>query len=113
MSAKSPHDQVVSSASVNPSLKNRCFRVLCEVSPSHGILPKSCYPEGVTLIDTVPYASGGFAGVWKGQRDGNQVCVKAFRTQMAGNLDKVKLVCGVFDEGELSLTTTSGSIMRS
>ena len=79
---------------VNSNLKNRCFRVLRKVSPSHGILPKSYYPEGVALSDTIPYASGGFADVWKGQRDGKQVCVKAFRTQTAANLDKIKRVCG-------------------
>jgi len=94
MSAKMPGDQVVSSPTVNPTLKNRCFRVLRKVSPSHGVLPKSYYPEGVTLSDTIPYASGGFADIWKGQRDGNQVCVKAFRTQTAANLDKIKRVCG-------------------
>ena len=92
--AKKTGDQVVSSATVNPSLKNRCFRVLRKVSPSHGILPKSYYPEGVTLSDTIPYASGGFADIWKGRRDGDQVCVKAFRTQTAANLDKIKRVCG-------------------
>ena len=87
-----PRDQVVSSPTVNPSLKNRCFRVLRKVSHSQAILPKSYYPEGVTLSDTIPYASGGFANIWKGQRDGNQVCVKAFRTQTAGNLEKIKRV---------------------
>ena len=84
----------MSSATVNPSLKNRCFRVLRKVSPTHGILPKSYYLPGVTLMDTIFYAPGGFADVWKGQLDGNQVCVKAFRTQTPGNLDKIKRVCG-------------------
>jgi len=83
-------DKVVSSPTVNPSLKNRCFRVLRKVSHSHAVLPKSYYPGGVTLSDAIPYASGGFADIWKGQRDGNQVCVKAFRTQTTGNLDKIK-----------------------
>ena len=93
MGAKTPGDQVVSSPTVNPNLKNRCFKVLRKVSPSHGILPKSYYPEGVTLSDTIPYASGGFADIWKGQQDGNHVCVKAFRTQTKANLDKIKRVC--------------------
>ena len=96
-----PDDQVVSSLTVNPSLKNRCFRVLRKVSPLNGILPKSYYPDGVTLSDTIPCGSGRFADIWKGQRDGNQVCVKAFRTRTAGNLDKIKRVCGgvVFRRG--------------
>ena len=92
LSVKMLDDQVVSSPTVNRSLKNRCFGVLRKVSFSHGILPKSYHPDGVTLIDTIPYASGGFADIWKGQRDGYQVCVKAFRTQTATNLEKLKRV---------------------
>ncbi|KAF9644383.1 kinase-like protein [Thelephora ganbajun] len=76
----------------NPSLKNRCFRVLRKVSHSRGILPKSYYLAGVTLSDIIPYGSGGFMDVWKGQLDEHQVCVKALRTQSAGNLDKIKRV---------------------
>jgi len=74
-----------------------------KVSHSHAILPKSYYPEGVTLSGAIPYASGGFADIWKGQQDGNQVCVKAFRTQTAGNLDKIKRVCGCISTGVSSI----------
>ena len=77
---------------MNPSLKNRCFRVLRKVSPAHGVLPRSYHPVGVTLCDTIPYASGGFADIWKGQQDGETVCIKAFGTQTATNLDKIKRV---------------------
>ncbi|KAF9789361.1 kinase-like domain-containing protein [Thelephora terrestris] len=83
-------DRVVSSDTVNPGLKNRCFKVLRKVSPAHGILPKSYYLVAVTLLDSIPYASGGFADIWKGQMDGRQVCVKAFRTQTTANLTKIK-----------------------
>lgn len=86
----------MSSATVDPGLKNRCFRILRKVSPARGILPKSYFPSGVTLLDYIPYASGGFADIWKGKQDGNQVCVKAFRVQTAVNLDKVKRVRGCF-----------------
>jgi hypothetical protein len=66
----------------------------------------------VTLSDTTPYASSEFADIWKGQRDGNQVCVKAFRTQTAVNLEKDQTgVWCYFDEGKLGLMTTSGSIV--
>ncbi|KAF9645420.1 kinase-like protein [Thelephora ganbajun] len=82
-------DKVVSSNTVDPGLKNRCFRVLRRVSHACGILPRSYYP-GVTLSDIIPYASGGFADIWKGQLDGHQVCVKAFRTQTAANLGRIK-----------------------
>ena len=87
-----PHDQVVSSPTVNLSLKNRCFRVLREVSHSQAILPKSYYLEGVTVRDT--YVSGRFADIWRGQLDGNRVCVKTFRDQTTGDLDEIKRVCG-------------------
>ena len=73
-------------------MKNRCFRVLRKVSPAHGILPKSYFPPGVTLNDTIPYAAGGFADIWKGRQGDNPVCIKAFRTQTATNLDKIKRV---------------------
>ncbi|KAF9789367.1 hypothetical protein BJ322DRAFT_531913 [Thelephora terrestris] len=93
-------DRVVSSYTVNPGLKNRCFKVLRKVSPAHGILPKSYYLAAVILLDSIPYASGGFADVWKGQLDGCQVCVKAFRTQRIGNLGEIKRVChGVSNGG--------------
>ena len=84
--------QVVSSSTVNAGMKNRCFKILRKVSPAHGILPKSYHLPQVTLTDTIPYASGGFADIWKGQLDGHQVCIKAFRTQAAAYLDKIKRV---------------------
>jgi hypothetical protein len=79
---------------VNTGMKNRCFIILRKVSLSHCILPKSYHILQVTLSDTIPYASGGFADIWKGQLDGRQVCIKAFRTQAVVNLDKFKLVRG-------------------
>jgi len=79
---------------VNQGLKNTCFRVLRKVSLSHAVLPKSYFPSGVTLSRTVPYSPGGFADVWKGELDGNRVCVKAFRTQTAANGDRIRQVCG-------------------
>jgi len=100
----------------NPSLKTWYFRVLRKVSPAHGILPKSYFPTGVTLNDTIPYASGGFADIWKGLQDGNLVCIKAFRTQTATNLDKIKRVCDssvLRREGELNQIPISGSTVRS
>ena len=54
-------DQVVSSPTANPNLKNRCFRILRKGSPTHGILPNSYFLPGVTLSDDIPYAAGGFA----------------------------------------------------
>ena len=49
----------------------------------------------------MPYAIGGFADIWKCQQDGNQVCVKAFRTHARTDLGKIKQVCGssLFERG--------------
>jgi hypothetical protein len=85
-------DQVLSSNATNADMRNQCFKILRQVSLAHGILPKSYRPSKVTLSDTIPYASGGFADIWKGQLDGQQVCIKAFRTQAAANLDKIERV---------------------
>ena len=77
-------------------MKNRCFKILRKVAGTHGILPDSYYLVGVTLNDTIPYASGGFADIWKGLSAGQMVSVKAFRTQTVANLAKIKRVCGSF-----------------
>ena len=109
-------DQVVSSLTASPNMKNRCFRILRRVSPTYGILPNSYFLPGVTLIDNVPHAVGGFVDIWKGQRDGNQVCVKALRTQTTVNLEKIKRVCGnslFHREGGLSLVPIRGSTATS
>lgn len=101
-----PNDQAVSSATVDLRLKKRCFGVLCKVVQEYGVLPGSYFQPGVTLSNDIPYASGGFVDVWKGKQDGNQVCVKAFRTQGVENPDRIKRVRGVSRlrwEGELSL----------
>jgi hypothetical protein len=93
---KSHDDQVISSAAVNLSSKNRCITFLREVSSAYGV-PLKPYPlSGVALSDTTPYACGGFTGVWKGQQDGNQVCVKAILPRKAANVDKIKRVCGSY-----------------
>ena len=91
----------MSSATVNPNLKNRCLRILREVSSTHGILPKSYFPPGVTLQSGTPHATGGFADVWEGQLDGNWVRVKAFRIQTVTNPQKIKHVCSnpIFKRG--------------
>ena len=108
-------DQVVSSPTASPNLKNRCFRILRKISPTHGILPNSYFLPGVTLSDNMPYAVGGFADIWKGQRDGNQVCVKALHTRTPANLEKTKRVRGnslFHREGGLSLVPIRGSTAR-
>ena len=92
-------------------MKDRRLTILRKVSLTHGILPKSYH---LPLSDTIPCSSGGFADVWRGQLDGRQMCVKAFRTHGMSNLDKIKRVCVMFrPEGGRNLIMISGSIMRS
>lgn len=106
----------MSSTIVNPSLKNRCFKVLSGASLSYGILPKSYFPTGVTLTGTIPYTSWGPIRIWRGQLDGNQVSVKVLRTRAVANPDKIKQVCdsSLFcPQGELILIPIRVSTMRS
>ena len=84
----------MSSSTATPNLKNACFRLLQQVSPSHKVLPNSYFLAGLALDGSVPYASGRFADTWKGLRGRTQVCVKAFRTQTLENRDKIQRVCG-------------------
>ena len=104
----------MSSATVNTNSRNRCFRILRKVSSVHGVLPKSYFPTGVTLSDTIPLVSGGFADIWMGQQDGKQVCIKAFRTQTATDPEKIKRVSdGSLLRLEVHSTGIRGSTVRS
>jgi len=68
---------------------------LYDDSTTHNVPPKSYFLPGVTLEKPrIPHALGEFADVWRGQLDGNRVCVKNFRPHTALNLDKLKRVRG-------------------
>ena len=82
----------MASATVNPNVKQRCFKVLRRVAPVYNVLPKSYSPLGVTLSNDMPRASGVFSDIWEGQLDGNRVCVKTFRTRTEVDLKKIKQV---------------------
>lgn len=88
-------NKIVSSATVNPSLRDRCFTILRELSKAHSVLPKSCFiPSGVALSGAPCHAHGPVMDTWNGFLDGDQVCVKALHTQkVAEGLDKIKRVC--------------------
>ena len=94
-------------------MKKRCLGVLCRVSPAYGILPKSYFPPGVTPSDTIPYATGVFADVWKGRQDGDQVCIKTFRTKKAADLDEIKRVRAVpYCDEEMSSTLLQSEVLQ-
>jgi len=61
----------------------------------YGVLPKSYFPPNVVLSDAMPHSvEGGSADVWKGKQGGTHMCIKAFRTQITGNFETLKLVRG-------------------
>ena len=82
-------DQAVSA---KPESKGRWIDILCKLSRSHGVRPKSCSPSGVTLSGEKPYKAVGSVEVWKGKQGENQVCVKAFQLLGPG-ADGTKQVC--------------------
>lgn len=103
------------SSTADPNLKRGCFRTLRGVSLAHGVLPTSYFLSGVELASTIPHALGGFADIWRGQRDGSQVCVKAFRIDTTADPDKIKRVCSSFlsrREGQLNLISKRGSTVK-
>ncbi|KAF9645572.1 kinase-like protein [Thelephora ganbajun] len=83
-------DKVASSTTVNQGLRDRCLRDLREISATCCVLPRSYFSPSVTLSDTTPHTMGELVDIWKAQLNGNQVCIKSFRTQTAKNLDKIK-----------------------
>lgn len=61
----------------------------------HTLLRESRIFPGVELCDESPdYTAAGFADIWKGRYYGEQVCVKAIRTQSPICLMEIEKVCG-------------------
>ena len=87
--------QAFSSSAMNPSPGDRFFKILCQVSQAHGILPKSYHLTDVTLGDAISCTSGEFACTWKAQAGGRQVFVKAFRQLATTDLDNIIRVCHI------------------
>lgn len=75
-------------------LRTKSVRVLQKVRSAQAILPRSYVLSDVSKCGDIPFASGGFADVWKGFRNSNCVCVEAFRVYTAKNLSVIKQVRG-------------------
>lgn len=75
------------------STKRWCFKLLRQVSPEHGVLPKSYYLDKAILRDATPSELGILTDVGKAQLDGHQVAIKAFRTHGRETPEKIKRVC--------------------
>ena len=90
--------QVVSSSTVNPSLGDRCFKILRKVSQAHAILPKSYYVADVALNCIDHYAPFRFANIWRAELDGRKVSMRAFPALTHESLERTKRVCQYSDE---------------
>lgn len=85
--------QVFDTPNMSPELRRKSVRVLRSVCGLQKILPRALtLSVNITKERDIAFASGGFADVWKGRRDGNAVCIKAFRAYTAENLSSIKQV---------------------
>ena len=68
----------MSSDARDPGIKDRCLRLLGDITSEHGILPTSYYLTEVTVEDA-PDKVGFYSDILRGQLDGRKVFVKVFR----------------------------------
>ena len=78
--------------SLTPRLRRKCLSILCKICGRQSLLPSSlqiplCYDQSDT-----PLYHGGYADVWKGQRQGCSVAVKVLRVYSTSDFDKIKSV---------------------
>ena len=72
-------------------LRTKSVRILQKVRSAQAILPRSyVLSDNVSKCGDILSASGGFADVWKSFRNGNCVCVKAFRVYTTRNLSVIE-----------------------
>jgi len=74
-------------------LRRKNVRTLQRICGSQTTLPRSCTFSGnISKEGDVLPGPGGFAYAWKGRRNGDRVCIKAFRSDTAENTSKIKQV---------------------
>ncbi|KAF9781366.1 kinase-like domain-containing protein [Thelephora terrestris] len=84
-------DQASEAPNMSLDLRRRGFRTLRRVCGLQTTLPRSCILSGnIPKEGDFAFASGGLADTWKGNHDGNPVCIKAFRTYTADALIEIK-----------------------
>jgi len=92
-----PH-QMIDTLTPGSKIYDRCLRALRKTCGIYGILQSSrVVPQGLTLVtsDTMnrPFASGGFADVWKARNDNGEIfAIKHLRTYEVDDLRHVKKV---------------------
>ena len=77
---------------LTPEIRARCLRCSYKMCGREAILPKSlpipiCYDPMET-----PQGSGGFADVWKGKHNGQEVAAKVLRVNTRGDIEKNRRV---------------------
>ena len=85
--------------SLAPWLRGKCLATLCRVCGNQALLPRSvqiplCYDR-----TDAPLYHGGFAEVWRGEHQGNEVAVKVIKVYKTSNLVKItRVVFQSFEE---------------
>ena len=85
--------QYVRTGDVMNGSRKKCFKFLCRICATRGVLPK-LYTLKVDDLQRseVPDYSGGFGEVWRGRYNGTIVAVKKLRGVTASQLEKKKEV---------------------
>jgi len=78
--------------SLPPQIHRKCLCTLYRICGRQALLPKSleisfCYDPSEPAI-----YRGGFADVWKGEYNGQEVSAKVLRVYLTGNLEKTRKV---------------------
>ena len=97
-----PHQMIDNTLTPGSEIYDRCLRALRKTCGIYGILPSSrVMPQGLTLVTTNilkrPFASGGFADVWKARDDNGQLfAIKNLRTYEVDDLRHVRKVLQIY-----------------
>ena len=86
--------QALETPNMELDLRKKSVHILQRICGSQTILPRHYTLSGdISKEGDVLPGPGGFAHAWEGRHNGNRVCVKAFRSDTAGNFPKIKQVC--------------------
>ena len=84
--------KALGSISTSDEVYRQCLRKLRAICGHHTILPASHIITGnLFRTEEDPFTSGGFADLWKGDHDGNKVCIKVLRVSPQSRLSVIKV----------------------
>ena len=75
-----------------PWLQRKSLAVLCKMCSHHVLIPRSIQIPLRYNRTEDPRYEGGFAQVWKGEHEGNEVAVKVLKVFVKSDLAKIKRV---------------------